>query len=47
MTYTRRDLGKLAAAALPAALLGAARPAVAAPHSKIAGVQIGTITYSF
>jgi sugar phosphate isomerase/epimerase len=47
MTHTRRDFGKLAAAAVPSALLGFSRRAFAAPNSKIAGVQIGTITYSF
>lgn len=47
MTHTRRDFGKLAAAAGPSALLGFSRRAFAAPNSKIAGVQIGTITYSF
>jgi sugar phosphate isomerase/epimerase len=41
MIYTRRDLGRLALAALPASL------ALAAPNSKIKGVQIGAITYSF
>ena len=47
MTHTRRDFAKLAATALPAAFLGVPRVAFAAPNSKIAGVQIGTITYSF
>jgi sugar phosphate isomerase/epimerase len=47
MNPTRRDFGKLALAALPAAgVLGPAR-LLAAPNSKFAGVQIGTITYSF
>jgi len=47
MNPTRRDFGKLALAALPAA--GVCGPAMllAAPNSKFAGVQIGTITYSF
>jgi sugar phosphate isomerase/epimerase len=40
MLYTRRDMGKIALASLPAA-------ALAAPNSKINGVQIGAITYSF
>ncbi len=40
MTYTRRDFGKMALAAIPAA-------ALAAPNSKIDGVQIGAISYSF
>ena len=38
---TRRDFGRLAAAAIPAASL------LAKPDSKFNGVQIGTITYSF
>ena len=42
MTITRRDLGKLAAAALPATSLLAAKPT-----SNFGGVQIGVITYSF
>src|SRR6266498_4100051 len=41
MTFTRRDLAKLAAAGLPAASL------LAKPNSKFNGVQIGAITYSF
>ena len=41
MTFTRRDFGKLAAAALPASSL------LAKPDSKFSGVQIGAITYSF
>jgi hypothetical protein len=41
MTFTRRELGKLALAALPAASL------TAKPNSKFKGVQIGAITYSF
>jgi sugar phosphate isomerase/epimerase len=40
MVITRRDFGKIAISAVPAALL-------AAPNSKINGVQIGAITYSF
>ena len=47
MTQTRRDFAKLAATALPAAFLGLPGVAFAAPNSKIDGVQIGTITYSF
>jgi len=47
MTHTRRDFAKLAATALPTAFLGVPRVAFGAPNSKIAGVQIGTITYSF
>jgi sugar phosphate isomerase/epimerase len=46
MNLTRRDLGKFATMALPIASLIPSR-AFAAPNSKIAGVQIGTITYSF
>ena len=41
MTYTRRDVGKIALASLPLAR------AFGAPNSKIDGVQIGVITYSF
>src|SRR5712692_3668740 len=41
MTFTRRDFGRLAVAALPAASL------LAKLNSKFNGVQIGTITYSF
>ncbi len=41
MTFTRRDFGKMAAAAFPAASLPAK------PNSKFNGVQIGAITYSF
>ncbi|MBM3745972.1 MAG: sugar phosphate isomerase/epimerase [Acidobacteria bacterium] len=41
MIFTRRDLGKLAAAAFPAAGL------LARPNSNFNGVQIGIITYSF
>ena len=43
MMYTRRDVGKIALAAVPLAR------ALAAPKidSKFYGVQIGAITYSF
>src|SRR4051812_27756278 len=41
MLYSRRDLGKLALAAVPTAALGATI------NSKFDGVQIGAITYSF
>jgi sugar phosphate isomerase/epimerase len=41
MDYTRRDLGKIALAAVPLAR------AYAAINSKFGGVQIGAITYSF
>src|SRR5262245_59395985 len=42
MDFTRRDLGKLALAALPASKLFAAKPV-----SNFDGVQVGTITYSY
>lgn len=43
MIYTRRDIGRIALAAGAASrLMGAAKP-----NSKINGVQIGTITYSY
>jgi sugar phosphate isomerase/epimerase len=41
MLFTRRDAGKIALAAMPLAR------GFAAPNSKINGVQIGVITYSF
>jgi sugar phosphate isomerase/epimerase len=52
MSYTRREFGKLALAALPATHLwpdlGGASQAAAKPNSKIAGVQIGlNVPYSF
>jgi sugar phosphate isomerase/epimerase len=40
--FTRRDLGKLALAALPASRLLAAKP-----NSTFDGVQVGVITYSY
>src|SRR5665647_771725 len=43
MLYTRRDVGKIALASVPAARLMAA----AKPNSLFGGVQIGAITYSF
>jgi len=51
MRYTRRDLGKLALSALPAAAF-LERPLEALaqasrPNSTIDGVRIGTITYSY
>ena len=49
MQYTRREFGKLALAGLPAAALFET-PLLALqakPNSKIAGVQIGVITYSY
>jgi sugar phosphate isomerase/epimerase len=45
MIYTRRGIGRLALAALPASLALAAPNSP--PNSKIKGVQIGAITYSF
>ena len=53
MAYTRRDLGKLALAVPATVLLGrsdalrAALSQSARPDSRINGVQIGTITYSY
>src|SRR5690348_2291789 len=48
---SRRDFGRLALASVPAAaLMGSARELLAfagKPDSKINGVQVGTITYSF
>ena len=41
MLYTRRDLGKIALAAVPLA------KGLASVDSKFGGVQIGAITYSF
>jgi len=42
MLYTRRDVAKIALAAVPASGLAAAKP-----NSAFGGVQIGAITYSF
>src|SRR5215510_13343040 len=53
MSYTRREFGRLALAGLPAtALLGRSESMFEAllqakPNSRINGVQIGTITYSY
>ncbi len=51
MKYSRRDFGKLAIGTLPVASAILADPrrffAAQKPNSKIDGVQIGTITYSF
>ena len=47
MLYTRRDVGRIALAAGFAAGFGSKLKAAAKPDSKIKGVQIGTITYSF
>ena len=48
MRYTRREIGKMALTALPAASL-VARPfaAPARPSSTINGVRVGAITYSY
>jgi sugar phosphate isomerase/epimerase len=53
MLYSRREMGKLALAGLPAAAVLRATESIfgalaqAKPNSLIDGVQIGTITYSF
>ena len=50
MRYTRRELGRLALGALPAAALldrSAVLAADAKPNSVVNGVQLGTITYSY
>jgi len=51
MRYTRRDFGKLALGAIPAAALLNRPPvafaAAARPDSVINGVHVGTITYSY
>jgi sugar phosphate isomerase/epimerase len=47
MLYTRREIGKLALAVPAAGLVPAWVVGQARPNSKIDGVQIGTITYSF
>jgi sugar phosphate isomerase/epimerase len=53
MSYTRREFGKLALAGLPAAaIVGGGESIVGAfvqakPNSRIDGVQIGAITYSY
>jgi sugar phosphate isomerase/epimerase len=48
MTYTRREFGKLALAALPAARLWPERQSSPLPDSKVSGVQIGlNVPYSF
>jgi sugar phosphate isomerase/epimerase len=48
MEFTRRDFGKLAMASVPAAAgLSVPGAALAAQSSKIDGVQVGVITYSF
>jgi sugar phosphate isomerase/epimerase len=47
MNYTRREFGKLALAVPAAGLVPARVLGQTNPNSKIEGVQIGTITYSF
>ena len=51
MTMTRRDFGRLALSAIPAAALVppalAQTPAGHRPNSVISGVNVGTITYSY
>jgi sugar phosphate isomerase/epimerase len=47
MLYTRRDAGKIGLAAGLAAAFGSNLTAAAKPNSKIKGVQIGAITYSY
>jgi hypothetical protein len=47
MQYTRRELGKLALAVPAAGLIPAWVSGQTKPNSKIDGVQIGTITYSY
>jgi len=47
MNPTRREFGKIALAAAPAAALLTPAKLLAVPNSKFGGVQIGTITYSF
>src|SRR5262245_14548297 len=46
--YTRRELGKLVLAGIPgAALLGQTASGQTKPNSRINGVRVGTITYSY
>ena len=47
MLYSRRDIGKIGVAAAFASGLRSKLVAAAKPNSKIKGVQIGTITYSY
>src|SRR5579872_3191611 len=53
MALTRREFGRLALAAVPAAAVGGRRGGIfgafapSKPNSLIGGVQIGTITYSY
>ncbi len=47
MLYTRRDIGRFALAAGAAGLASPKMFAAAKPDSKIKGIQIGAITYSY
>lgn len=47
MLYTRRDAARIGLAAGLASALGSKLMAAAKPNSKIKGVQVGTITYSY
>ena len=47
MQYTRRDMGLIALAGLAATELAPRMMGATKPDSKIKGVQIGTITYSY
>ncbi len=47
MLYTRRDVGRMGFAAGLVSAFGSKLTAAAKPNSKINGVQIGTITYSY
>ena len=47
MLYTRRDVGRMGLAAGLASAFGSRLMAAPKPNSKIHGVQIGTITYSY
>src|SRR5579863_375605 len=47
MLYTRREIGSMGLAAGLASAFGSRLMAAAKPNSKIKGVQVGTITYSY
>ena len=47
MFYTRRDVGRMGLAAALASAFGSKLMAAPKPNSRINGVQIGTITYSY
>lgn len=47
MLYSRRDVGRMGLAAGLASAFGSKLRAAAKPNSRIHGVQIGTITYSY